>query len=418
MTTARTDVAAAAPATAQARAPLVAALVVSAFLVAWGGLHYGFYTRNLLIDTPIYERYGDAIVHEAKVPYRDFAVEYPPGALPVFVAPSVVSPAGDFGRYARVFEALMLLCGAAASALVAWILTSRNAGLVRLVGGTLLAGLAPLALGPVVLSRFDLWPAALTVAAVAALLAGRHRVGGGALGAAIAAKVYPAVLLPLAVAYVWRRAGRREAAASVAALVAVAAAAVLPFVVLAPDGVWAAFSGQAGRPLQIESLGASLLLVAHHTWELPVKELSSHGSDNLEGSLPALVASVQSLLQGAVAVALWIAFARGPATPERLIRYSAGAICAFVALNKVLSPQFLVWLIPLVALLSGRRGLVAGVLFVASMMLTQLWFPSRYLSLVYELDPTVSWLVLARNAVLVALLATLAWPDRKTVSRA
>ena len=187
---------------------------------------------------------------------------------------------------------------------------------------------------------------------------------------------------------------------------------------LAPDGVWASFSGQAGRPLQIESLGASLLLAAHHAWGLPVKEVSSHGSDNLVGSIPDLAAAVQSLLQAAVIVGIWIVFSRGPSTPDRLIRYSAAAICAFVALNKVLSPQFLVWLIPLVALLSGRRGLVAGALFVGSMVVTQLWFPQRYLSLVFELDPTVSWLVLARNAVLVALLVTLVWPDRKTVSRA
>jgi hypothetical protein len=50
------------------------------------------------------------------------------------------------------------------------------------VSGTLLTGLAPLALGPVVLSRFDLWPAMLSVAALAALLADRRRVGGVLLG--------------------------------------------------------------------------------------------------------------------------------------------------------------------------------------------------------------------------------------------
>ena len=44
-------------------AALVAALVVAAFFAAFGGLHYGFYTRRLLLDTPLYERYGDAIVH-------------------------------------------------------------------------------------------------------------------------------------------------------------------------------------------------------------------------------------------------------------------------------------------------------------------------------------------------------------------
>ncbi len=68
----------------------VAALGVSVFLAAWGTLHYGFYTHRLLLDTPIYEHYGDASLH-GRVPYRDFAVEYPPGALPVFLLPSAVA---------------------------------------------------------------------------------------------------------------------------------------------------------------------------------------------------------------------------------------------------------------------------------------------------------------------------------------
>ena len=74
-----------------ALARVVAPLVAAAFFVAFGALHYGFYTRGLLMDTPVYERYGDAIVHGGRVPYADFGVEYPPGALPVFAAPSLIA---------------------------------------------------------------------------------------------------------------------------------------------------------------------------------------------------------------------------------------------------------------------------------------------------------------------------------------
>jgi hypothetical protein len=396
-------------------AALVASLVVAAFFVAFGGLHYGFYTRKLLEDTPLYERYGDAIVHHHRLPYRDFAVEYPPGALPVFAAPSLVAPAGDFSVYRRVFEALMLACGAAASALVGFVLARQRAGRSRLVAGTLLAGLAPLALGPVVLSRFDLWPAALTIAALAALATERSRLGFGLLAVAIVAKIYPLVLLPIAVAYVWRRAGRREAGVCLAVLAVVAAVWTVPFAVVAPHGVWSSLWGQADRPLQIESLSASLLLAAHQLWSLPLTEVPSHGSDNLVGHAPHLLASLQSLGAVALLAGIWFGFARGPADRDRLLRYAAASVCAFVALNKVLSPQYLIWLIALVPLVAGRRGAIAAMLFVSAAVLTQLWFPRHYIALVYGLDPRASWFVVARDLVLVALLVTLVWPAGRSL---
>jgi hypothetical protein len=391
----------------------VAALVAGTFFLAFGVLHYGVFTRKLLLDTPIYERYGDAVVHDGRLPYRDFPIEYPPGAIPVFVLPSLVSPAGDFTRYSQVFEVLMLACGAVASGLVGVLLALERASPMRLVAGTLLAGLAPLALGPVVLSRFDLWPAALMIAGVTAVVAGRPRSGLALLGIAVAAKVYPVVVFPLAFAYIWRRHGRREAAVGAAVTGGVVAACLVPFLVLAPDGVWSSFTGQARRPLQIESLGASLVLAAHQAWGAAVTVTSSSGSDNLEGELPDAFAVAQSLLVAVALVALWLAFMRGPATPGRLLRYAVATVCAFAALGKVLSPQYLIWLIPFVPVVRGRRGVAAACLFLAALVLTQLWFPSRYIDLVYGLDPRATWLVLARDLILVALLLALALPARR-----
>lgn len=390
---------------------LVASLVAAAFLVAFGALHYGFFKRSPLMDTPLYERYGDSMVHAHRLPYRDFNVEYPPAALPVFAAPALAAAPGDFSRYARWFEVLMLLCGAAAASVAGFVLVRQRAGPMRLVAGTLLAGLAPLALGPVVLSRYDLWPAALTIGGLAAVITGRRLLAFVLLGIAIAAKVYPAVTIPLMLGYVWRRDGRRAALACAGALVTAVAVCLGPFLALAPHGVWSSFAGQATRPLQIESLGASFLLAAHRVTGLRVDEVSSHGSDNLVGSLPHSLATLQALAAAATLIALWIAFARGAADRDRLLRYSAGAVCAFVALGKVLSPQYLIWLMALVPLVRGRRGAVASALFVATMLLTQAWFPYRYIDLVYGLDARASWLVLARDVLLVALLVTLTWPD-------
>jgi hypothetical protein len=380
-----------------------AALAIAVFLLAWGLLHVGFYERDQIVDTPVYERYGDRIT-EGQVPYRDFRPEYPPLALPVFVVPSLVAGAeADLEAYSDVFEWLMAACGAAALALVALILHSLGAGPRRLTAALAFAALAPLALGSVVLSRFDLWPAALTAGALAALVAGRDRLGSGMLALAAATKVYPAVLVPLAAAWIWRRHGRREALRCGAIFAAALGACLLPFAVVAPEGLAASIGRQVSRPLQIESLGSTLLLAVG----VDVEMESSHGSQNVAGTPGVVVGVLATLVQAAGVLWVWVAFGRGAMTGERLVRYAAAAVLAFVALGKVLSPQFLIWLVPLLPLVRGRRGLLASALLGAALLLTQLWFPFRYWDFALGFDETISWLVLARDLVLVAALIVL-----------
>jgi uncharacterized membrane protein len=349
------------------------------------------------------------------VPYRDFALEYPPGALPIFALPALGGAHGVTFR--RRFEFEMALLGEAIVICLAVALVALGAGRRRVLAVLGFAALAVVALGPVVLSRFDLWPAALTAAALAALLSGRLRLGHLALGAAVAAKLYAAVLVPLTLVYVWRRSGRREALVSGGLLLGVVAAAWVPFLVLAPHGVWHSVWVQASRPLQVESLGAALLLGAHHALGLGLTMDSSHGSQNLTGAGPDTLAVVLSVLQLAALLTTWILFARGPATRERLLLASAAALVAFVAFGRVLSPQFLIWLIPVVPLVYGRRGLTAALLLAAALVLTQLWFPYRYWDLVREFDPLVSWLVVGRDLALVAVLVLLVREPRRARAR-
>ena len=197
-------------------AVLATGAAAALFLVCWGVVHRFFWAHGQLVDWPTYKAYGDAIVHHGLVPYRDFAVEYPPGALPVFALPSFV------GDYASSFAWLMAACGVALVAVVATI--CREAAFY--------VALAPVLAGSLILSRFDLWPALLAAAALAALLRAHHRFGWALLGAAVAAKLWPLVLVPLAFAWSARH-GR--ARASLAGL-AVAVAAFVPFAIVAPHG--------------------------------------------------------------------------------------------------------------------------------------------------------------------------------------
>ena len=392
------------------RAVVAALVAIGVFAGVWAILHTGFYRHRQIIDTPIYQRYGDAMA-DGKVPYRDFQLEYPPASLPVFVIPSLLrSQDGDLSGYRSGFEAEMLVCGALVLGFMLAILLSLEAGPVRMTAALGFAALAPLLLGSVMLSRFDLWPTALTVGALAAFVAGRDRLGSGVLGLAVAAKIFPVVLTPVAAAWIWRRSGRREALVCLGVFAAVVIVCFAPFVALSPHGVWHSVTTQTSRPLQIETLGAGVLLVAHAVGGLGITMRSGHGSQNLAGNGPDALATIQTVLQAAALIATWIWFARGPATKERLVRASATAVCAFVAFGKVLSPQFLIWLVPLVPLVRGGRGVAAGALLALALVLTQLWFPFHYWDLALHFDAYPSWLVLLRDLTLVALFAVLLAP--------
>jgi Glycosyltransferase family 87 len=328
-------------------------------------------------------------------------VEYPPAALPVFVLPALA----DEEDYGLAFELLMWVCAAAIIVLLATTLSAAGASAARLYGATAFAGIAPLLLGSVILTRFDLWPAALVAGVLAALVAGRDRLGLGLLGLATMAKLYPAILLPLAFVWVARRRGRQEALLCLVVFLAVAAAIALPFAVLSPSGLWHSLTTQLGRPLQIESLGAALLLGAKQLGLYDPTVVSSHGSQNLEGTLPDALASIETALGVLALLVVWIAFARGRMDRDRLLTASAAAVVAFIAFGKVLSPQFLIWLVALVPLVAATVGVAACWLLAAALVITQIWFPYRYWDVV-ALQP-VGWLVLLRDLLLVALLALL-----------
>ena len=388
-----------------------AAVAAALFLVSWGLLHHGWYDEGEIVDIPVYETYGTAIESGA-VPYRDIKPEYPPGALAAFVAPALLSD--DREGFRDVFEWLMAGCGVALVLLTAVALAGLRSSPVRTAAALALVACFPLLLGSVLLTRFDLYPAALVAGALAALVHGRDRLGFAVLGAAVVVKLYPAVLAPLAVAYVWRRRGRREALVCVGVLVGVVVFVFLPFLLLAPDGVAHSFGRQLSRPLQIESLGSALYLAAHHVAGVDVEMRSGHGSQNLHGPGTGIAAVLLTLVQVAALVWIWL---RRPGTAEEFVRWSAAALVAFVALGKVLSPQFLVWLLPAVPLVAGWRGLRASVALAVALTLTQLWFPSRYWDLARELELLPSLLVLARDLVLVGLLIVLLTGTRRAPAR-
>ena len=172
----------------------IAAVVCAAigFAIAWYLIHHGWYRLDTQWDTKEYAKYARNIVVRGLVPYRDFSVEYPPLALPVFVLPRLIA-GNHFSGYMVVFGLMMAACGVISAGLAALVLAAQRVSTRQLVCGVALLALSPLLLGAVLWSRYDLFPTMLMVAALAAIYFGWNRSGFVLLALGTAAKAFPVV---------------------------------------------------------------------------------------------------------------------------------------------------------------------------------------------------------------------------------
>ena len=75
-------------------------------------------------------------------------------------------------------------------------------------------------------------------------------------------------------------------------------------------------------------------------------------------------------------------------------------------LGKVFSPQFLLWLVPLVALLGGSLALAGCLAVAAAIVLTRAYFPDHWVGVI-QLEAGPTWYLVARDLVLLGLLSLL-----------
>ena len=105
-----------------------------------------------------------------------------------------------------------------------------------------------------------------------------------------------------------------------------------------------------------------------------------------------------TLLEVAALVVIWVLFARSHRDARAVSAASAASVLAFVAFGRVLSPQYVIWLVPALAVVARRWSLVLLGLAVG---LTQVWSQGRYHDV--TAGRPIVWAVLARDLVLVGL---------------
>ena len=382
------------------RALRAAAVAAPVYLLAAAIPPGGLFRERRFRDVGLYGDYAQGLL-DGRVPYRDFFVEYPPGGFLVFTPPALLPDSW----YLHGFKALMALVGLATLLVVGLILARLGASPPRLYAAVIAVAAAPLVIGPVSLNTYDAFPALLVAGSLAALLWRRDSVALALLGAAFAAKLYAAALVPLFAVWLWRTG--RPVARPLAAFAVTVLVLVGPFALLGWDGLVESVRAQAGRGLQIESLGAAILLAAHRLglYDAEVVRGSTAAlTRDLDGAVPDALALATSLAQLAAVAAVVVLFLRGRSSGERLTLATAATLAGFLAFARFVSPQYLVWLVPVVPLVGGVAGIAATALLGGALLVGRLWFFDY--QEVFALEG-VAWLVVLRDLVLVVLYAVL-----------
>ena len=347
-------------------------------------------------DLSLYRQAGESILR-GDMPYRDFFIEYPPGSLPAFVPPALFS--ASQASFIDLFSVEMSL-----TLVVTLLLTAVGARRLHISRASIVPAatfaLAAVLLYPVAVTRYDAVVAlTLGLAVFFAALGGRYlSLAYASLGFGAAAKLVPALaLLPLALT-------RRGAARDCGVFLAVVALFFVPFAVLGGQGLLQSFAYQAERGLQVESLAASVLMFFGSVNSV----VFEHGAFEVQGEGAGLAASLSPfltlLLLAVTGLAMWWEFRRcGGLGVGAFPRHAAALILAFMLGSRVLSPQYMIWLLPLVPLSAGGLvGTIICVLFLAACSATTLVFPVHYADVLSFRYPGPE-LLLARNLLLVIL---------------
>jgi Glycosyltransferase family 87 len=346
-------------------------------------------------DLFVYREFA-APVFAGELPYRDVFFEYPPLAAPAIALPGVFGTAEE--AFGAAFAGWTLLL-AGATVLLCGALAVRTGGSHS--RALFAAATMPLLLGALVRTHFDLAPVALLLAGLVLLLDDRPRSGMAVLGVGAMTKGFPIVAAPPALAWVAARFGARTVRQAAAALLAALALPALLALVVSPSGTLEAVEYQLERPVQLESAPATGVLLLDAVGAGEAQSVKSHRSDGLEHPAAGPLAAVSLL---AMLAALAMVAARSGNGPRALILAALTAVLAFAALGKVLSPQYLLWLVPLAALSFAWRLHALAAALAAAAVLTQLEFPARYFDLVGR-EPVVVALVALRNIALLTALA-------------
>lgn len=422
-----------------AQRPLYTAMLVVA--VAHALLFLGLFKIRTRVTGMSYYELGSDTQHvywpavqkllAGHIPYVDphFFVEYPPLGTAFFLVPALLHPA-TLRAYDWLFAAEVLAVDLATLPVLARLARREGASAT---GAVAAYGLLVPLLGSLVSQRYDLVPATLTLTAILALLEHRPVAAWGLLLLATLMKLYPAVLAPLFLVHGWQqiRIGRSgwehgpDRSNAIRWGLGLAfygvglVSSTLAWYLLAPASLIRFIQWETQRGIEIESLSGSLTELAHLAG-LSVYKVDSYGSYNIISSLTPTLKTLSPVVTAGLLIAIYLSYAQRPlprhdardgnaCDARSLVTHSALAVLAVLLGSKLLSIQFLLWLVPLVAAQANRPRRIVALTF-AILLLSQWVYPMHWPDL-WSFKPGLVLQLALRNILLVGLFVIL-WHHR------
>lgn len=331
-------------------------------------------------DVAIYRGWAE-LMQTGTFPVHDTQWQYPPAAALVFLIPQWLTHLG-----LSYIIAFFLFALAADFAVLALLVAhaDRNAatdGVPAHLGGVWAWILGGFAIGPLLLMRYDVIVTALAVGGLIAPARSakvRWSVRGALLGLGAMVKAWPAGLV---LGLPPKEYGRRAVIWAAGTAFAVTAGLSLTM-----SGAFSFLSGQSSRGIEVESVLATPFMIAHW-FGYPVKVVHEYGSFQISGPGVGAVASFAELLTVlGLGVVLWwrlLRFKPRAWTPALMYDVALTVVLVLVVTSRVLSPQYLIWLLGLVALVftenapTRRATLLArpAALVFCCVLVTQIEFP-------------------------------------------
>jgi len=315
-----------------------------------------------MIDIELYMRYAREIVDHGGIPFITMNIEYPLLSVAYFLVPYIISKyAGVPDAYLPVHIVLMFVCYAATMVLT-YLITQRLFKNEKRSAIALFMCALSMQAVYFAMFRYDALPALITMLSIYLFINAKQTSAYVTTAIGFLVKWFSAVLIPFYIIYNIKN--QKSSIRNIVIFSVIVAVFSIPFMIWNFGGFLYPYIFHFTRPAQAEGLFFLL--------------------DTALGTTPLFSNISGIILASALLGVVYGYYRNGSAAKGCLVRHIAIAMFVFVLFNKVASPQYILWITPLMAIYMSKD--IGGILkFAALQVVAYIQFP-LLINIIY--DPT------------------------------